>query len=116
MTGCTAAQYIGNGVSVLGSGGLITNNNCSSNGTSSPLASGIYTTGSGNRIEGNTVASNDFGIFVDGTVPGNMVVGNHARANTTNYSNPASGNFIGTLVGTNAAMNAATNSLVNISF
>jgi parallel beta-helix repeat protein len=118
VTGCTVSLNAGNGIQLLGSKNRVTDNFSLSNGNGG-LGSGIYTTTFDNRIEGNTVMSNDFGIFLDtATFPptGNMVVRNYAQGNTTNYSNPASGNFIGTVVTSNAAMNAATNSLINISF
>jgi len=116
ITRCTVTLNHAHGISLSGFANQVTDNICSTNGVFSP-GSGIYTTGNGNRIEGNTVEVNDFGIFVDGaTLSGNVVVRNVARSNTTNYSFPASGNFIGTLIGTSGGMNSATNSLININF
>jgi len=94
---------------------VIRGNTSSNNGLAGDGA-GIHVTGNDNRIEGNTVTLNDDGILLDASVNGNLVVRNHASGNTTNYTNPVSGNFIGTLISTSATMNAATNSLVNISF
>lgn len=115
ITGCTVNDNSTNGISINGSNSQVTDNVCTGNGDGG-IGSGIYTNGNSNRIAGNTVTRADFGIFLDGAITGNVVVGNVARGNTTNYSNPASGNFIGTLIGTSGAMNTATNSLVNISF
>ena len=115
ITNCTTDSNTDNGISVIGVGNRIVGNVCSANGSQGGR-SGIRATGNNNRIEGNTVASNGFGIFLETTVTGNVVVGNQANGNGTNFVNPASGNFIGTLVGTNAAMNSSANSLINVSF
>ena len=114
ITGCTIRRNTLNGIRIGGNSRVI-DNNCDTNGIGAGLFSGIYTNASGSRIEGNSVTGNDFGIFLDGPVAGNLVIRNHARGNTTNYTFPASGNFIGTQIGTSGAMNAATNSLINIS-
>jgi len=111
---CTARTNTLDGIA-CSDAGVIRGNTCSTNGNGGNGA-GIHATGNDNRIEGNTVIQTDFGILLDASVNGNLVVRNHASGNTTNYSNPASGNFIGTLISTSATMNAATNSLVNISF
>lgn len=74
---------------------------------------GIRVTGVQCRVEGCTLASSTTGLIVTGT--GNIIVGNRASVNTTNY-NIAASNTVGTIVTGSAALNAATNSLVNVSY
>ena len=134
VTGCTASGNVGDGIDVgshctvtrctsssntlngirIGSNSRVTDNTCDDNGVGVGLFSGIFTLGDHNRIEGNNVTNNDFGIGVGGT--GHLIVRNYAGSNTTNYSLPVSGSFIGTIVSTSAGMNAAENALINISF
>ncbi len=115
VTGCSASFNGHNGISIIGENAHVVGNACSNNG-SVGAGSGIRATASRSRIEGNTLDSNDFGIFLEAPVTGCFVVNNHAVGNGTNYNTPAGGNFIGTIVTSNAAMNAAANALVNISF
>jgi parallel beta-helix repeat protein len=114
ITGCTVTSNRFDGI-VVGSNSRVTDNLSSSNGNGGQGA-GIVTGGNSSRIEGNTVSGNDIGIILDGAVTGNIVVRNSATFNSTNYINPAIGNFIGTIITGSAAMNAASNGLVNISF
>lgn len=113
VTGCTVSFNSTDGI-VIGPKCRVTDNLCSNNSN----GAGIYTASNGSRIEGNTVSGNGFGIFLFGSVTGNMVIRNHATVNASgNYVTPASGgNFIGTIITTSGNMNAATNSLINISF
>ena len=60
----------------------IVNNSCVQNGNAGEGA-GIYSTGFGSRIDGNTVIKNDRGIDVDNDA--NFIVRNSASQNGTNY-------------------------------
>jgi parallel beta-helix repeat protein len=90
---CRAANNTGDGILVSGSS-RVRDNDCYSNGFNGDGA-GIHTTAGGNRIEGNSVGSNDRGIQVDSTQ--NIIFGNTAKANTINYVVAAS-NQVGTIV------------------
>ena len=113
VTRCTSSSNTLNGIRI-GSNSRVTDNTCDDNGVGVGLFSGIFTLGDHNRIEGNNVTNNDFGIGVGGV--GHLIVRNYAGSNTNNYSLPGSGSFIGTIVATEAGMNAAENALINISF
>ncbi len=113
---CTAGSNDGNGIQTLGScrvsansvsfnvghgidaasDSLIIGNVCDGNGFASAFASGIYVTGEGCRIEGNSVLDNDQGLTVDGT--GNLVIRNSASGNTNANYAILSGNMVGVTV------------------
>ncbi len=118
ITGCTVMRNGGNGIDVS-EGCRVADNTCMYNGLTdngSPVASGIYTGGSRNCIEGNHLVSNGFGIYLDVAATGNVVIRNYAGGSTsgTEYTIPSSGNFLGTIAGNSFGMNSATNSTVNI--
>jgi parallel beta-helix repeat protein len=81
--------------------------------TSSSTHFAIHATSSGNKIDGNDVASSLVGIQVDAS-SGNIVVRNTAHGNTTAFTVPAS-NFTGPVV-TSAAGVAAASPWANFSY
>jgi parallel beta-helix repeat protein len=104
IQGCTAANNRGDGVRLVGYT-LARGNNCLSNGSSGDGA-GIHATSSSNRIEANNLLNNDRGIDVDG--PGNVIVMNTAKQNTTNYD-IAANNVFGAIVDRTAPASGAVN-------
>jgi hypothetical protein len=87
----------------------IRGNTCDSNGVASGTGAGISFGGVGSRIEGNTCANNGRGFTTNGAP--NLIIGNLATANATNYS----------LVGTGAGpliteSNVATNTSPHANF
>lgn len=102
----SARSNAGDGIA-LTSQGVATGNLALANGTTD--GAGILATGTGNRIDGNTVVSNDRGIDVDAT--GNLIVRNDARLNTLEFDIVA-GNEVGPIDG--AAVFDATNPWANI--
>jgi len=79
---CNASLNKGDGIQAVGRT-LVEGNLCSSNGNGGDGA-GIHITQTDNRIDGNTVTSNDRGFDVDAT--GNLIIRNSASGNTTsNY-------------------------------
>ena len=79
---CTSSLNRGDGIRVSGRN-LVEGNTCISNGNSGDGA-GIHVIQTDNRIDGNTVTTNDRGIDVD--VAGNLIIRNSASGNTTaNY-------------------------------
>jgi len=77
--------------------------------TASNNTAGVYAVLSDNRIEGNNVTLNQFGIDVDGA--GNVVVRNSASGNSTNYA-IAGGNDVGPI----GSASTATSPWANIAF
>jgi parallel beta-helix repeat protein len=82
VTGCTASANTGDGIQVDNLS-RVEGNTCQGNGAGTADGAGVHVTGRANRIDGNTVLSNDRGIDVDGG--GNLVVRNDASLNATNY-------------------------------
>ncbi len=82
VTGCTASANTGDGIQVDNLSRL-EGNTCQGNGAGTADGAGVHVTGRANRIDGNTVLSNDRGIDVD--AGGNLVVRNDASLNATNY-------------------------------
>ena len=82
IRGCTSTLNTANGIQVA-EACRVEDNTCHANGNLGTGA-GILVTGGTNRIEDNTCTSNDVGIDVDGCA--NLIVGNSAGDNTTNYS------------------------------
>lgn len=78
---CSVRSNRGDGIRVNGSC-LVEGNNCASNGNNGDGA-GIHSTSTFNRIEANTVTSNDRGIEVDST--SSLIIRNSASNNSTNY-------------------------------
>ena len=77
MRGCK-----GDGIRVTGTC-IIRDNLSESNGSTTGDGAGIHTTGTDNRIEGNSVMLNDRGIDVD--TFGSLIIKNSASGNTTDY-------------------------------
>ncbi len=82
VTGCTASANTGDGIQVDNLSRL-EGNTCQGNGAGTADGAGVHVTGRANRIDGNTVLSNDRGIDVD--AGGNLVVRNDASLNATNF-------------------------------
>src|SRR5437763_4277045 len=97
---CTAYLNFGDGIRV--SSDCVVRENISG-ANNIFVAAGIHSTGSSNRIEGNTVMTSSVGINAD--VAGNVMVQNTARQNTTNY-HIAANNVFGAIVDRTAAVSA----------
>ncbi len=81
---CTATNNYGDGIE-LNVNCLVRGSGFHGNGRfAQNTGYGINVVGSANRIECNTFTSNDVGIYCTGT--NNVIIGNTARANTTNYT------------------------------
>lgn len=92
---CTATANRGDGIQINGTTAVL-NNNCTGNGEAVGDGAGIYATNFGaNRIEGNNVTANDRGLDIDSV--GNLIIGNSASSNTTNYD-IGGGNTVGPTV------------------
>lgn len=102
IQGCTAANNRGDGIRLLNFT-LARGNNCTSNGWNGDGA-GIHAVSFSNRIEANNVLINDRGIDVDS--PGNVIIQNSAKQNTTNYDIVAN-NVFGAIVDRTAVASAA---------
>ena len=101
------AEFNGlDGIRVFGR--ALVKRNASQNNGAVGLGAGVYAPGPGgtNRIEGNNLSYNDFGIRLDST--GNIVIRNSLTANATNIEFVA-GNSIGELIDV-AALGLFTNS------
>lgn len=94
LRGCVARLNEGDGFQLEGST-LVLNCTALSNGVAASGGAGIFALGTGNRIDGNHVLSNDRGIDVD--TGGNIIVRNTARGNTTDID-IAAGNDIGDII------------------
>jgi len=94
INGCTARANTRNGKRVNFACSVLFNT-CASNGNGTGDGAGILATGSDNRIEGNTCATSDRGIDVDGS--GNIIIRNVCAGNTTNWS-IAAGNHYGPII------------------
>ena len=92
---CTASGNNGDGIRVEHNC-TVAENTAGENGQGVlySYGSGIHTTGSDNRIDGNNVIGNDRGIDVDST--GSLIVRNSASGNSTQFS-IAAGNDVGTI-------------------
>jgi parallel beta-helix repeat protein len=106
VTDCSASNNAEDGIQVS-SDSFVARNQADSNGTVD--GAGIHVTGSGNRLEGNSVTDNDRGIDVDATQ--NLVIRNSASGNTTEYA-IAGGNTVGPIV-TSATIGASDNPHAN---
>lgn len=80
ISDCTVRFNIGNGI-VVDSGCSVINNTTDGHNliVGTPIGSGIFVSGSGNRIDSNHTQGNDHGIRITGA--NNMVIRNTARAN-----------------------------------
>ena len=87
---CTAANGESHGIRVA-SGCHVLENTCRGNATQS----GIFSDGTDNRIEGNSVTANLAGIRMTASL--NLIIKNTASNNTTNY-NIVANNKVGTVV------------------
>jgi hypothetical protein len=113
VRGCAADSNGSNGIEA-GNRSVVSDSTCLFNGTASAIGAGINTAGGRSIVRGNNVSFNDIGVRCP-TAGGNLVAGNMASDNTTNYSVVA-GNLLGTVLTTEAAMNAAANDYANFSF
>jgi parallel beta-helix repeat protein len=91
---------------------LVVGNNCVANGFNAGSGAGVHATGSRNRIEANTVVSNDRGIDVD--IADNVIIRNSASGNTTEYD-IAAGNTAGPIV-TTATIAGSSNPHANYDY
>lgn len=66
-------------------------NNCVGNGAGAGIGAGIHTTGQNNRIESNSINSNDRGIDVDSEF--SLIIRNSAAGNTINYDIAANNRY-----------------------
>ena len=98
----------GDGI-VLATNGTAIGNNCRRNGFLSG-GSGISAFSSKNRIEGNNVVDNDFGITV--TAAGNLIIKNSAANSTTADYSIVIGNDVGPI----GSAATATSPWANISY
>jgi parallel beta-helix repeat protein len=89
VSGCAVKWNTDHGIHV-GYACLVVGNTCSDNST------GIYVSGTKNRIEGNNVCNGTRGIDVDGT--NNIIIGNTASGNTTATYEIVPGNSYGPIV------------------
>ncbi|HEV2330207.1 MAG TPA: hypothetical protein VGY56_15600 [Verrucomicrobiae bacterium] len=103
IAGCTASANYVDGIQAAYSC-LIKGNTCSSNSRYSINGgAGIHVLDSGNRIEGNVLNSNQYGIKADGTE--NFVIANTARGSPIYNYDLVTGNMVDTII--NAASSAA---------
>jgi parallel beta-helix repeat protein len=104
IQGCTASSNRGDGIQLVGYT-LARGNSCTFNGSSRDGA-GIHAISSANRIEANNILNNYRGIDVDG--PGNVIIQNTAKQNTTNFD-IAANNVFGSIVDRTVPASAAVN-------
>jgi parallel beta-helix repeat protein len=101
ITGCTASANYVDGIQTAFSC-LIKGNTCSSNSRYVITGgAGIHVLNSGNRIEGNVLNSNQYGIKADGTE--NFVIANTARGSGTYNYDLVSGNMVDTIINATAS-------------
>jgi len=82
IIGCTARGNNINGISVA-SDSVVRDNACSGNGVNGFTGSGVYASGSSNRVEHNNCTRSTWGINIDGQR--NIVISNSCAANISNY-------------------------------
>jgi parallel beta-helix repeat protein len=87
---------------------LVLNNKCLNN-----KIAGITSTSGGNRIDGNDVTGNTYGILLSAST-GNLVTRNSATQNTTNYNIEAGNTVAPVVLGTSIGTN--TNPYANLSY
>ncbi|HEY1787112.1 MAG TPA: hypothetical protein VGJ73_03110 [Verrucomicrobiae bacterium] len=96
ITGCTASGNSIDGIQAAFSC-LIKGNTCASNSRYVITSgAGIHVTESGNRIEGNILNSNQYGIKADGIE--NFVIANVVRGSGSDNYNLVSGNMVDTIL------------------
>jgi parallel beta-helix repeat protein len=101
IIGCTASANYVDGIQTAFSC-LIKGNTCSSNSRYVITGgAGIHVLNSGNRIEGNVLNSNQYGIKADGTE--NFVIANTARSPGTYNYDLVSGNMVDTIINATAS-------------
>jgi parallel beta-helix repeat protein len=83
ITQCTSNRNSGDGINTVNGNNLILNNTCYRNGYETGEGAGIHSHNGHDRIEGNLVHSNDWGIEAYGS--GSLIIRNSARYNTTAY-------------------------------
>ncbi len=77
--------------------GLVRGNKLDFNARATGSQAGILMQGSANVVEGNSVTASDLGIVMSAGTTNNIVIGNHASSNATNYVTVA-GNTWGPIV------------------
>jgi parallel beta-helix repeat protein len=90
---------------------LILNNSCSENGQNSDIGAGVKS-GSGDRVEGNNVTSNDRGIWATG---GSFVFRNTAYSNTAENYAISGNNAVGEILSSSDPV-TSSNPWANFSF
>jgi parallel beta-helix repeat protein len=109
VTGCTASQNNGDGIQVLYSC-LVQGNTCGSNSRFVTTGgAGVHAVYSGNRIEGNTLNSNQYGIRADGNE--NIIVRNTVRGSGSFNFYIAADNMVGIItnaIGTSSLISGNT--------
>ena len=101
IIGCTASANYIDGIQATYSC-LIKGNTCSSNSRYVTTGgAGIHVLFSGNRIEGNVLNSNQYGIKADGTE--NFVIANTARGSGSDNYDLISGNMVDTIINATAS-------------
>jgi parallel beta-helix repeat protein len=104
---CLAEANTNNGINAF-INCLVVNNKCLNN-----KAAGITSGSGGNRIDGNDVTGNGFGILLSGAT-GNLITRDSASGNTTNYSIGAANTTAPIISG--AGIATATNPFANLSY
>lgn len=100
---CTVQGSRGDGIRANTSSQIV-GNTCDGNGSATGDGAAIHAIGTRTRIERNTVTASDRGIEVTST--GNIIIGNNAGGNTTNYLIAASNRY-GAIIDLTAAGTAA---------
>lgn len=113
ISGCTAHENSGDGIQVHGDC-LVIGNTCDYNGFGT-IKSGIGVFNGANRVEGNNVTHNDFGIATAALGSGNLFIRNSAAFNTTAAYSIGPGNAAGTIV-TAATIGSNTSPHANYAF
>ena len=111
VSDCVVNSNTGSGITASGRC-LITGNNCAGNGFNGTGA-GIALVGDDNRVDGNNVTINDFG--VQATAAGNLIIRNSASGNTSGNYSIVAGCAVGPIV-TEANIAASTNPHANYSY
>jgi parallel beta-helix repeat protein len=108
---CTAVRNGADGIRTSFGGCLILNNSCSENGQNSDIGAGVKS-GSGDRVEGNNVTSNDRGIWATG---GSFVFRNTAYSNTAENYAISGNNAVGEILSSSDPV-TSSNPWANFSF
>jgi len=114
IRGCTATANGADGIRVS-SNCYVIENTCTGNGTQVGTAgSGIFTSGSNNRIDSNITMGNYFGVALNGT--GNLMVRNVSSGNTNGPNQLIAGNRWAQVINNPAAGFVSTDPWANIQY